>query len=54
MPVETDLIAKERGYKQTAVRISSSGSCKMILILLIEVVTLHIKLTIAEVREPGF
>ena len=53
VPAEADPIAEEKACKRGAVEASSSGGGKMIFILLTEVVALHVRLTIVEVRELG-
>ena len=54
MLIEIDLILKNENYKQNLVRPASFSIRKMILILLIEVITFHIKPTIINVKRLGF
>lgn len=53
-PTETDISSKKRGFKRGAVRTSGSGCFKMVLTLLTEIIAVHVRFSIVQVRNPGF
>lgn len=54
MASEVNPGAEEKGRKRGAIGANSFSGGKMILALLTEVVALHMRLTIVEVRKSGF
>ena len=50
LPTEVDAIMQERCYKENAVKAFGSGSGKVILTLLTEVITFHVGLTTIDIR----
>lgn len=54
VPAKSDPATKEKSGKGCLVKTSGTGGGKIILILLAEVVTLHMRFTMVEVRELGF
>ena len=52
LPAETDAVLEKRCSKKYVVRSFCSGSSKMVLILLTEVVTGHIVITPLNIRQP--
>lgn len=52
--MEINLISKKKGYKRNLVSANGSIGGKMVFTQLTKVVTFYIRLTMIDVRKPGF